>query len=262
MIRFAFVRALALAATAVLAVPTAAQEVPPPTPVPTPAPKPYEDIIKLWKANLSEDFIRRQVESGNIVYDLSAEEIIRCRDAGMPEGLINVLLATKKRAEGGAAKEPSPSATPSTASAPAATPAPHAPAAAPASPATPNYAAEANRLWEGLVRRKGGVVLFKSRWDVGRLEFKEETVRWVDADEPDKNLLIPARQATEQFLTCEKKPGGNACFEWGFKTKDGTYRFRDVGWEQGDNKKVLEIFEFLKALYPNLVSSSVPVDSK
>jgi len=46
------------------------------------------------------------------------------------------------------------------------------------------------------------------------------------------------------------------------KTKDGEYRFRDVAWEQGEDKKVAEIFDFMKAIYPSLVSSNVPVDSK
>ena len=44
--------------------------------------------------------------------------------------------------------------------------------------------------------------------------------------------------------------------------KDGEYKWRDVTWEQGENKKVAEIFDFMHAIYPSLVSSDVPVDSK
>ncbi len=238
----------------------AAQEAPPPTPVATPQTRPYQDIIKLWKANLSEDFIRRQIESSATVYDLSADEIIRCRDAGLPEGLINVMLQTTKRGENKPAVQPTAGATGATASAAPANPVPPTPAPSPVP--TPSLAEKANRMWEGMVRRNSGVVLFKSRWDVGKLEFKEETLRWVDAKDPGKNLLIPAKQIAEHFMTCLKKAGGNECFEWGFKTTDGEYRFREVTWKQGENKKPLEINEFFKAIYPNLVFSEVPVDSK
>src|SRR5712692_5189289 len=64
------------------------------SPTPTPTPKPHEDMIKLWKANLSEDFIKRQIETSSTVYNLSAEDIIQCRNAGMPEALIQTMLQT------------------------------------------------------------------------------------------------------------------------------------------------------------------------
>lgn len=246
----AFVVCLAVMTT----LPLLAQD---PAPAPTPfpiseglapnvavPPKPFEEIIKLWRANLSEDFVKRQVETGTTVYDLSAEDMIRCRDAGLPESLINVMLQTKFK------KSAEPSRAPNASLA----------GAAPIVPAS--LAPEANRRWEGLVRRNGGIVILKSRWDVGTLEFKEESIRWIDARDGGKNLLIPARQITEQFLTCEKKAGGNECFEWGFKTRDGEYRFRDVSWQQGENRKPVEIDEFMKAIYPTLVSSNVPVDAK
>ena len=238
------------------------QQPPPDAAVPAPPAKPYEEVIKLWKANLSEDFIKRQIQSGTTVYDLSADEVIRLRDAGLPEGLINIMLDTKNRK---AADAKAPMAQSAALAVSAAAPAAAASATAqapPVAPPAPSLAAEANRRWEGLARRNGGVVILKGRWDVGVLEFKEETVRWLDAKDAGKNLLIPARQIKEQFLTCLKKAGGNECFEWGLRTKDGEYKFRDIAWEQGEDRKVQEIFEFMKAVYPSLVSSDVPVDSK
>jgi hypothetical protein len=232
-----------------------AQEPPRDAAVAAPPLKPYEEIIKLWKANLSEDFIKRQIQSGTTVYDLSADEVIRLRDAGLPEGLINIMLDTKNR-KAADAKAPAAQAVPA---APAASAAAQAP---PVAPPAPSLAAESNRRWEGLARRNSGVVILKGRWDVGVLEFKEETLRWLDAKDAGKNLLIPARQIKEQFMTCLKKAGGNECFEWGLRTKDGEYKFRDIAWEQGEDKKVQEIFEFMKAIYPSLVSSNIPVDSK
>lgn len=260
--------------------PTPAPEAPPaaaapsaaaPAPTPTPTPRPHEDIIKLWRANLSEDFVKRQIENGTVVYDLTADEVIQCRDAGIPESLIQVMLATKSRKPEHHADHhpehpaPAPAVTP--VAPPAATPVvapvpPPAPVTKTVEPPGPSFAAEADRAWEGMARRNSGVVLFKSRWDVGILHFKSETLHWIDAKDPGKNLLIPARQIREQFLTCLKKAGGNECFEWGFHTKDDVYRFRDVAWEQGENRKPQEIYDFFKAIYPSLVSSEVPVDKK
>jgi hypothetical protein len=284
--RNALVSLVVLSAALILTSAAGAQETPPPqsapeaAPAPPPAPKPYEEVIKLWKANLSEDFIKRQILTGTTVYDLSADEVIRCRDAGLPESLINIMLDTRyRKAADARPAAPAPAAAAAATSAPAAAaPAaaakaaaapPAAPVAAaapsaataPSAPSAPSLAAEANRRWEGLARRNSGIVL-KSRWDVGILEFKEETVRWLDAKDASKNLLIPARQIKEQFLTCEKKSGGNECFEWGIRTKDGEYKWRDIAWEQGENAKVQELFEFMKGMYPGLVSSNVPVDKK
>jgi hypothetical protein len=116
--------------------------------------------------------------------------------------------------------------------------------------------------WEGLTRRNSGVVLLKSRWDPGVLEFKDETLRWTDARDASKNVLLTAKQMTEQQLTCLKKPGGNECFEWVIRTKGQEYRFRDIAWEQGDNAKVAELFAYFRSRYPNLVFSQTPVDEK
>lgn len=106
------------------------------------------------------------------------------------------------------------------------------------------------------------MVLLKSRWDSGVLEFKDGTVRWVDSRDTGKNVLLPAAQLTEQQLTCLKKSGGNECFEWVVKTRNEEYRFRDVGWQQGENAKVAELFAYFSTAYPSLISSHRPVDEK
>lgn len=120
----------------------------------------------------------------------------------------------------------------------------------------------ATAKWEGLARRNSGIVLFKSRWDPGILEVKDETLRWTDSKDVSKNLLVPLKSLTEQQLTCLKKSGGNECFEWVAKTRAEDFRFRNVAWEQNENAKVEDVFSFFKALAPSLVSSQVPVDAK
>ena len=214
---------------------------------PTPIPTLVENIIKLWKANLSEDFLKKYISSSDFAKDLSAEDIVKLRNAGLPESLISAVSERKSVLATGGMPGAAPGAGPAVAPAPLPTPAPM--------PAT-------SARWDGLSKRNGGIVLLKSRWDTGVLEFKDETLRWTDSRDSSKNALLTARQITEQQLTCLKKAGGNECFEWVVKSKDQEHRFRDVGWRQGENAKPQEVFKFMKTLYPNLVSSQVPVDEK
>ena len=207
---------------------------------PTPTPSLVDNLIKLWKANLSEDFLKKYISGADIAKDLSAEDIVKLRNAGLPEGLISAVSERKQGV-----------APPAAAAAGAA-------ALAPAPFPTPAM----SMRWEGLARRNSGIVLLKGRWDPGVLQFKDETLSWTDAHDAAKNVFLTAKQMTEQQLTCLKKAGGNECFEWVVKTKGQEYRFRDTAWERGDNAKVAELFAYFRSRYPSLVSSEVPVAEK
>ena len=125
--------AAAVAATAALPR-RATAEAPAPAATAAPAPKPYEEVLTLWKGNLSEEFIRRRIERSGFVYRLSADDIVACKAAGLPESLIEAMLATETK------KAPTPAATTPAVAAPApvvaAAPAPVV-APAPASVAAP-----------------------------------------------------------------------------------------------------------------------------
>ena len=189
-----------------------------------------EDITRLWRANLSEEFINKYFAHSDLARDLTTDDVVRLRTAGVPETLIASI--TLRRADAGAA--------------------------AAQKAAGPRDV----RRWDGLTRRNSGVVLLKSRWDAGVFEFKDASLRWMDSKDTGKNILLPAAQITEQELTCLKKSGGNECFEWVVKTRNEEYRFRDVGWQQGENVKVAELFEYFSGAYPNLISSRRAVDEK
>ena len=194
-----------------------------------------EDITRLWKASLSEEFIRKYVAHSDLARDLTAEDIVRLRSVGVPETLIASI--TRRHTEAVAA-------------------APAVPGAAPAG------GPQDSRRWDGLTRRNSGIVMLKSRWDSGVLEFKDASLRWVGSKDAGKNVLVPAAQVTEQQLTCLKKSGGNECFEWVLKTRGEEYRFRDVAWQQNENAKVEDLFAFFSGAYPNMISSRRPVDEK
>ena len=225
---------LALVAAASVGRPCAAQSE---EPAPPPAAASVnsalvEDITRLWRANLSEEFISKYVAHSDLARDLTAEDVVHLRNAGVPETLIASI--TLRRGDARAVERASGAAS------------------APAGP----------RRWDGLTRRNSGVVIFKGRWDAGVLEFKDGSLRWVDSRDAGKNVLLPAAQLTEQQLTCLKKSGGNECFEWVVKTRNEEYRFRDVGWRQGEDAKVAELYEYFSGAYPNLISSRRPVDEK
>src|SRR5512141_2951735 len=218
-----------------------------PTPVPTPSL--VDDLIKLWKANLSEDFLKKYVSTSDIIKELSAEDIVRLRNSGLPESLILTITQRKMELAGTAAP-----ATTAAGAAGAAAVATRAPTPVPRPPTTAR--------WDGLARRNSGVVLLKSRWDPGILEVKDGTLRWTDSKDVSKNLNIPLKSLNEQQLTCLKKSGGNECFEWVAKTRSDEFRFRNIAWQQNENDKIEDVFSFMKALAPKLVSSQVPVDQK
>lgn len=259
---FGALAAFAVAAMITTSVPAAAQDAPPPAAAPAaqaapaPPPKPFEEIVKLWKGNLSEEFIKRKIEAEGVVYQLSADDIIQCKAANVPESIIEAMMKTAMK----------PAAIPGITAPPVAAPAvaAAAPAAAPVAAPAPDLAALADRSWDGIVRRNDGIVLFKSRWDDGKLSFKEEKLSWLDARDEKKNLILPAKSIREQFLVCLKGAPAEVteCFEWGVKTEDHEYRFRDVGWQRADSGKPQELYDFMKAIYPNLVSAKYPADKK
>jgi hypothetical protein len=206
---------------------------PEPTPVvPAPTGSLVDDVIRLWKANLSEGFIDKYVSRTALDRDLTADDVVRLRSAGVPESLIASVTLRK-------------------------------PASADRTATLPGSELPRGvRRWDGLVRRNSGVVLLKSRWDPGVLELKDGFLRWTDARDEKKNVLVPASQLTEQQLTCLKKAGGNECFEWVVKTRHEEYRFREVGWEQGQNAKVEDLFATFHTLFPNLIASQQAVAEK
>jgi hypothetical protein len=116
---------------------------------------------------------------------------------------------------------------------------------------TPSLAARADRLWEGMVRRQGGLAL-SGRWRLGTLAFKEETLRWIDAKDPSRNLVLPAGRIVSHRRVCRAVDDATTCFEWSFRTVEGeTYVFRDERGEDG-RSRIRELFAFVTAVLPDV----------
>ena len=106
--------------------------------------------------------------------------------------------------------------------------------------------------WEGLVRRNPGIVLFRSRWNPGVLELKDDLVRWTDRTDPGKNLVLPVGRLTGQVLKCGRE-AASPCTEWRVLTKTETYVFRESPPAGG--AAVRRAFDDLRAAYADVPSS-------
>jgi hypothetical protein len=130
-------------------------------------------------------------------------------------------------------------------------------AAGPEPSPTPSLAAQADRSWEGLELRQPGLVLV-GRWRIGTLAFREETLRWTDARDPGRNLVLPAGRIASHHRVCRDPKDAASCFEWSFRTLDGeSHLFRDGvrGGPGGD--RTSDIFTFFTAILPAVPATTL-----
>lgn len=81
------------------------------------------DVLKLHTSGVAEDTLVAFVQSRNVNYALSADDVLRLRDKGLPAPVINAMLAEPKLAQPASAPVPAPPApTPPPAAAPPAAP--------------------------------------------------------------------------------------------------------------------------------------------
>jgi hypothetical protein len=57
-----------------------------------PPAKPYQDILKLKQAGLSDEFILNKVRTENVSYQLTTAEILELRAAGLSETILQAML--------------------------------------------------------------------------------------------------------------------------------------------------------------------------
>ena len=123
-------------------------------------------------------------------------------------------------------------------------------AAAGASGSAPEAAAPFR--WEGFVRRNPGIVVFRSRWNPGVLELRDDLLRWTDRADPGKNLVLPVQRITGHVLKCGRGEGAT-CTEWRVSTKTETYVFREAPPAGG--AELRRAFDALRGAYADLPSS-------
>ena len=185
-------------------------------------PRPYQDVLKLKQAGLSDEFLLNKIRTDNVPYQLTTPEIVELRGAGISETVLEAMMRSGQP---------------------------------PAATGGIEVARKAE--FSGLVRvSKGFLVFGTSAKKAGRLVVDGETVSWFDAEDPKKNFSIYTRNIKEVFNTCVLRPSQNLCLEFGFVTHTGEeYRFRDPGWKHGDNKLVLDATGYFRQAFPTLFFS-------
>jgi hypothetical protein len=106
--------------------------------------------------------------------------------------------------------------------------------------------------WEGLARRNPGLVVFRSRWNPGVLELRDDLLRWADRKDPGKNLVLPVRRITAHALKCAGGPPA-PCSEWSVSTRTETYVFREVPPAGG--AALRRAFDALRGAYADVPSA-------
>lgn len=209
------------------AVPPPAASVPPQPAAPVVYARPYQDVLKLKQAGLSDDFILNKVRTEGVNYGLTTSEILELRSAGLSEAVLGEMMRSGQ----------SPSATAGAA-----------------------IARKAD--FSGLARVGRGLMgIGTSTKNVGRLVIEGDTITFSGAPDPDKNFSIYAKNVKEFFNTCVLRPNQNLCLEVGFVTYTGDeYRFRDPGWKGGENRLVTEVSNYFRQAFPNLFFSQRTVN--
>ncbi len=106
-------------------------------------------------------------------------------------------------------------------------------------------------------RRQAGLVLL-GRWRIGTLAFREETLRWTDAKDPGRNLVLPAGRIASERRVCRDPANTETCFEWSVRTLDGeSYVFRDGVRNSPDGDRTAGIFAFFTAILPDIPAETV-----
>ncbi len=208
--------------------PAAAVPSQPPAPVAAPmAARPYQDVLKLKRAGLSDEFILNKVRSENVNYSLNTTEIVELRSAGVSETVLEAMLRSGQP---------------------------------PAQTAGASVARRAE--FPGLARvGKGFIVFGTSTKNVGKLVVDGETISWTGSGDADRNFSVYAKNIKEIFSTCVLRPNQNLCLEVGFVTYTGEeYKFRDPGWKNGENRLVTEVTNYFKQAFPNLFFSARAVN--
>jgi hypothetical protein len=191
------------------------------------APRPYEDILKLKQAGLSDEFLLNKIRSENVRYQLTTADILELRSAGVSESVLEAMLRSGQQ------------------------------------PAVTAGAVVARRAeFPGLSRvGRGFLGIGTKTKNVGRLVVEGDTISWSGSEDPEKNFSIFAKNVKEIFNTCILRPNQNLCLEVGFVTYTGDeYRFRDPGWRNGDNRLVTEVTNYFKQAFPNLFFSARAVN--
>jgi hypothetical protein len=189
-----------------------------PSAAPPPATAAYEEILRLKQANMSDQFILTKIRTDNINYDLTTDQILSLRRAGLSEEILEAMIKS------GQARS--------------------------ATAGTPT--ARKAEFTLALVEKGFLGVVGTSTKNVGRLTIEGDKLTWI-GDDPEKNRSLYVQNIKQIYNTCVLRAGGNHCLEFGLITYTGEeFRLRDPGWERGENQGVVGVTAYFRTHLPNV----------
>jgi len=210
-------------------------KVAPPAPPATPGPPMPDnpklvDIVKMVKSGLSEPIVLEQLKRSGEAYQLTSNDLVYLKYAGVPESIITFMVTNKGQ--------------------PAATPTPVVPPSPPIPPTAIPTPEPKELTVEGLVLYKP---TFAQKNRTGRILIKEDEVEWIDAVEPKENFTFRMSGVEKAWLTCQARPTEAFCYQLNLQiVKGARYRFQDVRKESGSNEAIKSAENWIKKHFPTV----------
>ncbi len=180
------------------------------------------EILRLKDAGYTEDFLLNKIRADNQPYRLTVDDLVALRRAGISETVIDAMLRS---------------------------------GAPPASAAPESVQPVARHAeFDGLVRQRHGFLGIGSsrKKKVGKFVIDAEQVNWYQMVDPEDNFSITERNIKEIWLNCAPRAGENLCLELCFRTFSGQEGcFRDAGWENGENRQIVAMYDYFQKAFPN-----------
>jgi hypothetical protein len=86
----------------------------------------------------------------------------------------------------------------------------------------------------------------------GQLKVGARNIEW-RSERRKRDFSIQADVLKTATLQCASRPGQNICLELRLGTVTGLdYAFRDTNWAAGHNEKITEVYNYLKANFPQV----------
>lgn len=104
--------------------------------------------------------------------------------------------------------------------------------------------------------------LFKNRAEgTGTLTISGDRITWENRDQRKRSFSIQTDVVEEATVRCTTATGRKICLELVLSTvTDLSYRFRDPDWTAGENRRILEVRDYLRAHYPSIILNEKAVD--
>ncbi len=111
-------------------------------------------------------------------------------------------------------------------------------------------AASGEVVFEGLVFRQGGV--FRKN-PTGKLVLSGDRLAWRDAADASRNFELFLKGVKQLTVTCVARESGNFCYQLTFDfTKGDDYEFEDAQKDVGGNENLMRLLDVVKERFPSL----------